>query len=96
VIVDDCIWVGLEESSSEAIMLYPNPTEGILNLSIQNPAASYVIEIMDINGRLIYSDDIKSLQNGRLIVNVDDILPGMYYLNLINSDKRAVISFIKK
>ena len=96
VIVDDCIWVGLEESSSEAIMLYPNPTEGILNLSIQNPAASYVIEIMDINGRLIYSDDIKSLQNGKLIVNVDDILPGMYYLNVINSDKRAVISFIKK
>ncbi|MFM7668916.1 MAG: T9SS type A sorting domain-containing protein, partial [Bacteroidota bacterium] len=96
IIVNDCVWVGIEDLSSTGIKLYPNPTEGILNLSIENPSSSYRIEISDINGRLIYSEGIMNSQNGFITINVEKIVPGMYYLNLIDSSKIKVVSFIKK
>jgi hypothetical protein len=96
IIVNDCVWVGLEDLSSTGIKLYPNPTEGVLNVSIENPSSSYRIEITDINGRLIFSDGAKNAQNGLIAINVEKLVPGMYYLNLIDSSKRKVVSFIKK
>jgi hypothetical protein len=96
IIVNDCIWVGLEETTSDELILYPNPTDGILNLSVQNHSASHIIEITDINGRIIYSEEIQKTLNGNLVVNVDQILPGLYYLNLMDSVKTKVVSFIKK
>ena len=96
IIVNDCVWVGLEDLSSTGIKLYPNPTEGVLNVAIENPSSSYRIEITDINGRLIFSDGAKNAQNGLIAINVEKIVPGMYYLNLIDSSKTKVVSFIKK
>lgn len=95
-IINDCVWVGLEDLSSEEIVLSPNPTEGILNLSLENPSTSYRIEITDINGRLVYSESFKNTQNGSMTINVEKIVPGLYYLNLFDSSKLKVVSFIKR
>jgi hypothetical protein len=96
IIIDDCIWSGTAEQEMQQIKLYPNPTEGVLNLLIENPSSSYRIEITDVNGRFIYSEVIKNIQNGSMTINVEKIVPGMYYLNLIESSKRKVFSFIKR
>jgi hypothetical protein len=96
IIVDDCIFSSVEEINSQSITLYPNPTDGLLNLSMSNECESCILEVTDIDGRVVYTDKIQNTVNGNFVINLDRILPGMYYLNLIDANHRTVINFIKK
>ena len=96
IIVDDCIFSGIEDLNTQSFTLYPNPTDGILNLSLPTALKSYRLEITDINGRIIHVEHAMNLDNGNVVINLEGILPGLYYLNVQTNDKRSVISFIKK
>jgi len=96
IVVEDCIWVGLDEPISNEIYLYPNPTDKILNVSFSNPITNYLVNITDMNGRLIYSEEIKKNQEKHFEIDVEKMLPGVYFMNVIDSSKRTVFRFIKK
>ncbi len=96
IIVDDCIFSSVEEINPQSITLYPNPTDGLLSLSMSNECESCILEVTDIDGRVVYMDKIQNTVNGNFGINLERILPGMYYLNLIDANQRTVINFIKK
>jgi len=96
IVVEDCIWVGLDEPISNEIYLYPNPTDKILNVSFSNPIPNYLVNITDLNGRLIYSEEIKKNLEKHFEIDVEKMLPGVYFMNVIDSSKRTVFRFIKK
>ena len=76
------------------ITYYPNPSIGILNLSIgisQNE--DIIVEIVDINGKLILSDKIKA-NNTELLINVKNITKGQYFLRLRSLKSHSIRKFI--
>ncbi|GAA4456928.1 T9SS type A sorting domain-containing protein [Rurimicrobium arvi] len=83
---------GINELSSQSVQLYPNPTK--LSLSIK----------MDQNIRLsgfsIYSPDGKLVSSGSLqntnTINVQNLSPGLYFLNLSSDKGIGVLKFIKE
>lgn len=73
-----------------SLNIYPNPTQEYLTLSnIQNEI--YSINILDINGRLI-----KVIEDFNSNINVQDLIPGIYFLKIESINSVFVKKFIKK
>ncbi len=74
--------VSVEENNLEALSIYPNPTTG--NVSIQGAieTSSYTIQVLDLNGRLVY--EMSNTTAGQLNENIqlDNLENGMYMLNI--------------
>ncbi len=70
--------VSIEEASSGTIIVYPNPTENVLNIETR---LNVDVEVYDMQGRLVISDtktkqiDFRSVQNGiyNMIILYDNI-----------------------
>jgi hypothetical protein len=48
-----------EYFSEEAIRVFPNPTNGQLNIIYEDPSSSCSLRILDLRGQIVYSDVIK-------------------------------------
>ena len=69
---------------------YPNPVSNTLKIEL--PAGENKIEIYDIAGRIYHTSTI----SGSLFqYNMSDYLPGLYFIRIVNKDKRGIIKVIK-
>jgi hypothetical protein len=79
-------------AGTEPLVLYPNPTDG--NLQIGGiPHGMYKIEIRDVNGRLLLSDTsniYKSYQT-----NVGHLPEGLYQISFTGTEDEFVFKLIK-
>jgi hypothetical protein len=71
-------------NTNASIKIYPNPTKGLLNISLlSNYNRNVVIELYDLNGRKVYFESTSILDNK--IVNISQLQNGIYLLR-INGD----------
>lgn len=77
--------------NQELIRIYPNPTNGKLNLRVNNYNGLLNVEIFDLNGRKVLS---KTLQHFSVEdeLNISSLQSGMYLLKLTGED----VSYSKK
>lgn len=85
--------VGIEESSDPfALKLYPNPGEGLFNLSFNAIIKSdYKIIVYNALGQLIFENELQSfsgIYNG--IIDLTDHAKGIYSIHLVNSEQTIV------
>jgi hypothetical protein len=75
--------------------IYPNPSQGILNYSIDGAESDLVLHIYDVNGRLVY-DLNESLKFGRITnsLNLSSLSKGVYFFKIYNSGESLVRKFI--
>lgn len=67
---------GLNEDNLIAAKVYPNPTNGILNIETTNAIES--IQILDINGKLVVSEN--NVNTNNITMNVGSLNNGVYLL----------------
>jgi len=72
--VEACASIGEQEATN--IQIYPNPTNG--TFIIQGLELNTRIEVVDINGKLIFSDVSKS---SKMEIVLTQVTNGVYYLN---------------
>lgn len=84
----------LEETSDLEFKLYPNPVDNYVYIEFTDSEFSnYDIECLDVNSRLIFR---KSEINSRLKrIDTSELLPGIYYIQIIKDSKRTSLEFIK-
>ncbi len=82
--VGDCS--GIEENSTIAVSVYPNPTNGEFTLSINNANFSNItISIVDIHGKVVYNEmNVTIAQDFIKQINVSDLARGVYFVKLNN------------
>ncbi|BDD06999.1 hypothetical protein AUTU_44820 (plasmid) [Aureibacter tunicatorum] len=85
--------VGIVENSfGESITIYPNPTNGIINIIFSNPQNIVKVSISDANGKIIFKEKYENRQK----LNFDfDGPEGTYFLNIKSKNKRASAKIIK-
>ena len=69
----------------------PNPSKGIINIEIPFDIKNYIIEVFDLNGRLIYN--IKSPRNKNQI-DLSTLKKGIYLIKLIMNNEIKVEKII--
>lgn len=83
--------VGMEELENQDFSIYPNPTNGIINIHIPNEKAAFY-SIIDLHGKILLSGKIES---GK--IDVSSFANGMYFIEIKNKDgKVSSKKFIKE
>ncbi len=80
------------------LIIFPNPTNGILTVEIDNLIETKIeIEIINILGEKIYAQSFNNhsstFQNQ---IDINDFSNGIYFVQLINGDKKYVGKIIKQ
>ncbi len=86
--------VTIDDSCSSVVeqemIVYPNPTEDIINLDLSGYSNRINIQIYSLNGNMIYSKDIKNNQSVSTIKHQIDLsvyAKGVYFIRLFNKGK---------
>lgn len=66
--------------------VYPNPSDGEVQLNFGNEISNGTIRILDVTGKTIYSTDI---ENSSMKLNLN-ILPGLYFVQFINDHQQII------
>jgi len=67
--------------NEDMIRLYPNPTNGLFTVRINNYVGNVNVSIVDINGRKVYSETDQNFNIERMI-NVDTLQAGVYIVKV--------------
>ena len=65
---------------NKGIKVYPNPSNGIVNVSIDNYAGNITVEVYDINGRNVFSNSGDYMKANT--INLQGFQKGVYILNV--------------
>ena len=88
----DCVsisTVGINDLAFENISVYPNPTNGIVNLNISETLSS--IRIMDLTGKTIQVFNAESAK-----LDISNFTAGIYFLEIANAERKSVVKIVKK
>jgi hypothetical protein len=70
------------------VKAYPNPTEGILNLQIQNATTEKVfVEIYNLYGQKLCVSTAYESKYGAVSVDLSEFVRGLYYYKISQGDK---------
>ena len=64
--------------------IFPNPSDGILNISVKNSEEYYDLEVLDVTGRLLQLSD-KNIESSELDLSAYD--SGIYFIRITNVEK---------
>jgi hypothetical protein len=97
VIVDGgCDWLSIGEEELNEISVYPNPATNVIN--IVNPAntSALKIEIFDVNGRIVATDDNALENSTEGSVAIDHLETGIYTLRVYGENGQKTFKIVKK
>lgn len=77
---------GINELSSSITALFPNPTNGIMQLEVKNAEPEMNYELLDLSGRKIASSRILSTQT---TIDISAVASGEYLLR-VYSEKQTI------
>lgn len=67
--------------NSDSFKIYPNPTNGLLNININDYIGDLQINVYDLNGRQVYNQNVTNFNNTNAI-NLGSLSAGIYVLKL--------------
>jgi hypothetical protein len=85
--------LGLNEQDYMAFSIYPNPSNGIFNVSITDPSVDAQIEVRDVAGRLVYS--VENIQTTN-VIDLSAFSNGSYMLAVTMNDVVTVKRIVLK
>jgi len=72
-------YVGIKDLFDSEISIFPNPTNGFINI---NTSEHYDITVTDISGRILKT---YSNSENRFILNISNFNKGIYFINFSNN-----------
>ncbi|HLW39386.1 MAG TPA: T9SS type A sorting domain-containing protein, partial [Brumimicrobium sp.] len=90
--VQDCDYLSIEEELLANISLYPNPTNGLLNIEGLTDG-NYELSIVDVNGRIVKAANTYTTNTS---LDMTDIQNGVYLVRIKKNDAERVIRIVKK
>ncbi|MFC4741045.1 T9SS-dependent M36 family metallopeptidase [Flavobacterium ponti] len=87
----NCVLQASYFDNDDMIKVFPNPSNGLLNIAIAKYNGKLNIELYDINGRKVFSQNMNDF-NAEKTINLQSIQSGIYLLKLDGDD----LSYTKK
>lgn len=79
------------------VKIFPNPVNNVINLKIDSDTnGEYLVLINDINGKLLYKNTVKDLDQTNYTINIDFLISGLYTLTIADHDSMKTVKFIKQ
>lgn len=85
-----------EENTLSNTLIYPNPSKGIINVSLdKNIKGAVIITLSDNLGRVVMNQSFDTA-NGQISINIESMPTGMYVMTLNANDKTQTFKLIKE
>ncbi|MGZ3863087.1 MAG: phospholipase D-like domain-containing protein [Bacteroidia bacterium] len=78
----------------EQVAVYPNPANGILNISVKNAGVQLTVKIIDQLGNVVKENTV--FAGDTVSVGVDDLPVGLYFVNVLRGDQTFTKKFVKQ
>lgn len=86
-----CMALSLEELNvEENISIFPNPTNGILNLRFDTyNYKNYTVKLVNVNGQVVFNQEIGAAANAVETLDFTGMATGLYMLNITSNDGKV-------
>ncbi|MEP7237026.1 MAG: T9SS type A sorting domain-containing protein [Ferruginibacter sp.] len=92
----DVDYIFFKQLKNDQLLIYPNPVKDRFQINIQNTQNSYAAVITNSIGQHVFSGTGTVLKiNDDISKNIANIKPGVYFINLVNSDANYRGKFLK-
>jgi len=82
---DDCDVLSVETVDlGQAFNMFPNPSNGVVEIQLTGVDGTFNVALYDINGRLVQSNEIDAQSNNS--IDVADLSSGIYLVKLTNNE----------
>lgn len=78
--------VGVEEMEQADFSIYPNPNNGVFNVVNEGQAGEYLIEVIDVTGKVVFAEQVQLNGNAQTEINTSNINTGVYLVKMTNTD----------
>jgi hypothetical protein len=78
--------------AGNSVIIYPNPSTGIVNIEFVGLTDVFDIQIQDINGTIIYYNQLGKTIVGTKQIDMSNFPGGMYFVALLGEDGRIILS----
>ncbi|OYU97202.1 MAG: hypothetical protein CFE21_02615 [Bacteroidetes bacterium B1(2017)] len=98
-IVFDDLSNGFESLGSQSSFnVFPNPATDFLTIETPSPLVSTNLEysISNLEGKILLTENVSAEQTTQAKISVTNLLPGIYFLMIANTEGSHTIKFIKK
>jgi hypothetical protein len=86
--------IGLDEHTNrKAWKVFPNPTNGSVKIDLGVEHEAVLVSVMDITGKVILKNRFEALQTCTFSIEGPS---GVYFVEIVSGDARAVLKLIKK
>lgn len=84
-----------EKNKNFTVALYPNPSNGLFEVALNHniSGTNLKMEVVDLNGKMIYEDEI---QNGVNYIHLQNIESGIYFVKLFDTSESETFRIIKR
>ncbi len=89
---DKCVGIASVYGNISNLAVYPNPNNGVFTISLGNGTAK-TIEVMDVTGRVILSENSSLDQTD---VNITNLTNGVYYVKVKSGGASEVLKIVKQ
>ena len=83
------------DTINSLVTVYPNPSNGIFNLKKTGQINLLKVEIYDINGRFIKTEDLTKMNTTKSI-DLSQATSGLYFMTITTQDSKATVIKILK
>lgn len=84
--------LGVESYQTLNFKVLPNPVDDFLDISYEALSDNFKITISNIEGKLVYNNEFQQGEK----VNISNFKKGIYFLTIIDGNKKGMAKFIKK
>ncbi len=86
--------LGTVDINQENVMrVYPNPSTGNITVRINNYNGLVAVKVVDLNGRVVYSDDKVAFSNEKSF-DLNQLSAGIYMIDIVGEDLKYVEKII--
>lgn len=90
----NCVITSIDESIlHKSFNLYPNPTNGFINIEFDTVDDIESVSIMNVKGQLVYSSGVI---NRRMRIDVNDYSNGIYFIEIVSDSGISRTKIIKQ
>lgn len=83
-------------NDSGKISIFPNPTDGLINIEIPNNEEKVMVEVSTLNGVIVLQQIIAVPANKLVTINATSLATGLYTVRISGSTLHSTIKMVKK
>ncbi len=82
--------IGIEDVIKPQFSIYPNPSNGTINIQNLSKGSDFIVEIISISGKTIWNKNLSLSLNDVQSITLPEVTSGLYLIKLINLNDQSI------